>query len=663
MSSLVIQHGLLGLVRLLTTAVVAGWISSPMSWSPDAQWLSYTVAPSSGPDARAPGWIFEESRGRPTAAAADPRREPRADSGRMSYRIWATQPAAESSALLEESAWPLTAPSWSPVGRSLAFGRFVPESREAPEPAPRGRWEILIQDGLDRKRILVTVRDFELDSPARASFPDCSAAWSPDGQFLAFPRPGSPPAILIIKLESRRTIQTLDHARLPAWSPDGSKLAFVRDEDSQNSLQLVERHGASFLAARPAAPLGLVTAAPSWSSDGRSLLAVLERSSAHAQNLELARIAPETGDMMRVLPLVPEALRHRHEIRSVALDVDRDEERCFIAVDIAGRDADVVWGIPRDRTTFKRFHPLDVSLRIGGLAGSPDGRTLALRFGAPDDLTLPALYETATGRTTLLIPDEAGRGHWLAVLARAARTLLLAGLPPAVVAGQAAERPTLLPVPGELPAHHPLSARLARLGRLGAWVCDHPRGRAEEGGEEPGTTATAEDRLFFDYLRGDFRAAAADLQALEPQITAPDQRASLLSLRAQVLWSLGERMRARAVIDYLIATEGAPIRRFEETPAGPVVTADPDPRQTWARYLAARTTEGASPVSPPREEGPERRIDPLLPEPLVPPEFPLIERGDGVRPIPFAPIFPRFDPRPIRGRFADPARRERAGKG
>src|SRR5262249_7390846 len=160
-------------------------------------------------------------------------------------------------------------------------------------------------------------------------------------------------------------------------------------------------------------------------------------------------------------------------------------------------------------------------------------------------------------------------------------------------------------------------------------------GRAEEDGEEPGTTATAEDRLFFDYLRGDFRAAAADLQALEPQITAPHQRAGLLSLRAQVLWSLGERMGARAVVDYLIATEGARIHRIEATPAGLVLTADPDPRQTWARSLAARTTEGAAPLPPPREEAPERRIDPILPEPLVPPELPLIERGDGIRPIPF----------------------------
>ena len=63
MSTLAIHHGLLGFIRLLTTAVAAGWVSSPMSWSPDARWLSYTVAPDPGPVERAPGWIFDASRG------------------------------------------------------------------------------------------------------------------------------------------------------------------------------------------------------------------------------------------------------------------------------------------------------------------------------------------------------------------------------------------------------------------------------------------------------------------------------------------------------------------------------------------------------------------------------------------------------------------------
>lgn len=49
MISFAIPQGLLGFVRLVTTTVAAaGWVGSPMSWSPDARWLSYTVAPQPG---------------------------------------------------------------------------------------------------------------------------------------------------------------------------------------------------------------------------------------------------------------------------------------------------------------------------------------------------------------------------------------------------------------------------------------------------------------------------------------------------------------------------------------------------------------------------------------------------------------------------------------
>ena len=652
MSSIVFQNGLLGFFRLLTTTMVAGWVGSPMSWSPDSQWLSYTVAPGSERDAREPGWLFDTSRDGVSPRDRSGPSDPKGPSGSMTYRIWATHRDAESSVLIEESAWPLTAPSWSPHGRSIAFGRFVPASIESHQSEPRGRIEVVIQDGLERKQAVLTVPDFELDPEARAELPHAIAAWSPDGQFLAFPKPGRSPAILIFKVESRKLLQTIDHAARPAWSPDGSKLAFIRNEvPEESSLQVLERHGQSFISARPVIDVSRVKAAPSWTGDGRSIFVVVERARARPSDLDLTRVFLETGDSLRVLPLAaPDLMPRVASIRGLAIDYQREEERCFFAVDFQGRDTEVVWTVPRDGITVKRFHPIDGSLRVGSLAVSPDGRFLALRFGPPSSLTLPAIqdvHDVATDQISLVIPDEDARASWLVVLSRTARALLLDGLPPPVADGPIARRPTLLPLPGEIPPHHPLLPRLARLGRFGSAACSRPgQGNADDGERDVKPATTPEDRLFFNYLRGDFAAAASDIGAVEPHVVEPQQRLSLLSLRAQVLYSKGETTRARAIGDYLISAAGGPIHRVEETPLGPVLTTEPDSGQTWARYLSSRINarEATAPPASPTELPADN-----LPNPFAPVDPLEIDRERGGV-VPFVPFAPGVDPEPIRPR-------------
>ena len=280
-------------------------------------------------------------------------------------------------------------------------------------------------------------------------------------------------------------------------------------------------------------------------------------------------------------------------IRGVAIDYQREEERCFFAVDFEGRDTEVVWSVPRDRITVKRFHPIDGSLRIGSLAVSPDGRSLALRFGPPSRLTLPAIqdvHDVATDQISLVIPDEAARGAWLAVLSRTARALLLDGLP-AGLRGRTRRSTTNTPAPAR---RDPRLIIPCGLGSPDSADSDPPHaaspanGNADDGEPDVRPATTPEDRLFFDYLRGDFAAAASDLGAVEPRVAAPEQRLSLLSLRAQILYSKGDTTRARAIVDYLIEAEGGPIHRVEETPMGPVLTTEPDSGQIWARYLSSR---------------------------------------------------------------------------
>ncbi len=312
MSTFAIPHGLLGLVRLLATVISAGWVHSPMSWSSDGRWLSYTVVSESPQEGRAAGWIFDTTRDAPAnpPAAAPP---PAAADARGSvYRIWASQPDGEASALIEESAWPLTAPAWSSRGKALAFGRFVPETTGEAGPAatPRGRFEVVIQEGFNRRRTVLAVPGLELDDATRRAFPHVAPAWSPDGQFLAVPRPGPTPSLMVVKVDARQLMRTVDHALLPAWSPDGSKLAYLHQDDTSDySLHLLEHQGQTFTGPRAVLPVGQVAAPLFWDEDGRSLMGLIERNHLRFPDLELVNIRVTTGEELKLLPIAPEVLR------------------------------------------------------------------------------------------------------------------------------------------------------------------------------------------------------------------------------------------------------------------------------------------------------------------------------------------------------------------
>ena len=655
MSSIAFHNGWLGFFRLLTTTLVGGWLGSPMSWSPDSLWLSYSTSPGSEKEDRQAGWLFDTSAKSLNLPERARTGEQNGRTERLPYRVWATYRDAESSVLIEESVWPLSAPAWGPHGRSIAFGRFVPESPEPQQTDPRGRLEVVIQQAPGRKRTVLTIPDYELDPISIAEFPHAMASWSPDGQFLAFPKPGKIPTILVFRVESRKLLQTISQAERPSWSPDGSRLAFIHhDAPEESYLQAFERRGEDLVMARPPINVARTRSAPCWNGDGRSILVVVERPTAGRSELDLTRVFLESGDILRVLPLsVPEPVPSIATFRGVAIDYQREDERCFFAVDSEGRDTEVVWTVPRERSTVKRFHPIDHSLRVGSLAISPDGRSLAMRFGRPSRLTMPAIqdiHDATSDQISLVIPDEAARMAWLAVLNRTARALLVSTLPPALAEGGMARRPTLLPLPGEFPAEHPLLNRLARIGRIGSAACDRPHVQTstESDAKDLRLGATPEDRLFFNYLRGDYAAASLDFASVEPRVNTPEERLSLLSLHAQILYSRGDTWRAQAMADYLVSAEGRPIYRVDDTPMGPVLTKETAPGQSWARYLSARVntkarvTRSTVPSATATDRPPDR-----LPNPFAP--FDPLE-GKPMRGEidPFAPGAPEVVPELIR---------------
>ncbi len=553
------------------------------------------------------------------------------------YRIWAANQNGHSTVLIEESRWPLSAPAWSPRGRSVAFGRFVPNSGAVLGGNAPGRLEIVVQRGLDQKEVVWTSPDFVLDESARGALPYHHCSWSPDGQILAVPRPGREPAIDLISTDTKQRLYILDHATLPVWSPDGSTCAYIRRRVGNNSLEIVKRRGRSFGEARELLSTGPVTAAPFWSPDGQSILVVTEKTTSRLREFDLARCPLASGEPTRVLNLIADPVRRVAKVRGITIDYDRDAEMSFHAVDLENRDAEVVMSSLREPQTHKRFHPVDPSLCIGAVSVSPDGHCVAARLGDPDALSHPALYSTETEATVLVVPDESSRQQWLSTLTTTAMRLLRAALPPVGVDGHTSERPALLPLPTEFAGLGNVGVRLGRIAEIASTLIP-ARGARSDGAPPAGATWDTEARRLFNSRRGEFPDAAVDLSVLDLETTDVEHRLSILGLRAQILWAQGDQEAAGAISAYLVPKAGTNTTHIEHTPLGPVVTRVVTPLQAWAGFLSTRARQAPASEPPvdqngdpfdPRAGAMQRRL-------LEIPEFPPFEPGGGAG-GPFAP--------------------------
>jgi Tol biopolymer transport system component len=633
---------LLGLIHLNAVSALAGGLSPTMSWSPDSQWLSFTVVTEPARERQRPGWLFD------TAPVRDAKsRWPALDTlqkvaGHSTYQVWTTRRDGQSTVLIEEARWPLSTPAWGSEGRSIAFCRFVPHSIESAAGLPRGRFEVVVQDGLDRKRVVWSEPELELDLDTQAAFPHIRPAWSADGVSLAIPMPGPEPGIKVVRTDNHKLLLALAGASCPAWSPDGTHLACVRRVGRFAKVAIAERQGQGLGAPRDIASTGPVVAYPGWSGDGRSIFVVSERLAGRSHEIDLVRRYLDGGDAIRTISLAPADAVHRGAVlRGITIDFDRDGERCVFSVDYSGRDSALATALPGERQIVRPFNPLDVSQQIGAVAISPDGETIAARFGTSDGLTPPAVCDWNSEQITLLVPDQAAKRTWSARLSAIARDLLVTGLPKVAVDGQAAGRPTLLPLPGELAPGSPIHARVSRIARLGATLDRYGADDVEPTADSSSRPAELETRLFFRYLAGDYPGAATVLDALDSEITTPEQRLATLSVKAQILWGQGERSRARSIIEYIQTAQGAETRRIEETPFGVVVTKELSPGQAWARHLAQQAALPESPKSP--NEAAQTAEIPEQPFhlPLVPGEPQPIEGHAGEAPL--GPLFRRFD--------------------
>ncbi len=464
----------------------------------------------------------------------------------------------------------------------MAYGRLVDAGTGA------ARFELLIQDAPRQSRVLYT-RNLGESDRARPDLTELTPAWSPDGRYLAIADLKAAPGLSVIRADNGRLIKSIDGAASPAWSPDGSRLAYVQ-VDRVSSLHVIE---SNFGPPRYLAALGQTYGTPGWSRDSKSVLAVARRvvdgRRIPSQQVDLLRASIDSGAIEIVANVGPDPNDLEKPFRGVCFTIDRDGEVMFSSANVDGQAAAIVWYHPTTQETTDRFNPVDISVRIGALALSPNGKTLAIRFGWPSDGTTTALWNLETRKLTPIAADDPSRLEWLSLLLTTARPLLQISLPPAAVEGRAVERPTLLAVPGEIPPNHEVLMRLRRLGRYGRPLCDRPEGAVK--GDARLEAYLAECRLFFDALREDYPGALASVAALDSLTTEPDGHLRLLAVRAQLLLGMGDFDRVSDPIAYLESLDAVKASRYEITPGGPILIPEPTAISDWARYLAARVAD------------------------------------------------------------------------
>ncbi len=556
------------------TTLASGCLRAPTSWSPDGRWLAYTMSVRTVDPLPPPGWLFDG------LDAAAVRRTPAIvkPSDTERYQIWASQLETGESVKLAESRAPLTSPSWSPSGRALAFGRIVTDSDQ------HGRFEIVVMDGLDHERILYSRPHGEFH-PRAFDLPGLSFAWSPDGRYLAGPIFQQGLDLAVIRADNGRVMKVVENAYLPSWSPDGLKLAYIRGGDNEE-LELLD---STFSAARSLTEVGQTTQSPVWFRDGRSLLVMIrqgprrDREPAMRQ-VDLVRVPIDGGRPEKLANLASEQVDASSTFNGASFTIDKSGEQVFYASDFESNQSVITWIRPRNHEVHKKFHPLDPVVRIGSLAVSPEAGRLAMRLGGADGLALAAICDLETERLTPLVPDDAARLQWLALLLRAAEDLIASSMPPAHRDGRAIARPTRLPVPGEMPDNNQLLLRLGHLARIGKLVLERPA--TAPAADAQLAARLAEATLFFDYLSRDYPSAMRSLEAFGPLARNAEQRVKLLTIRAQILLGLRRVDEARDVIAYLREVTGGNRGMIELTAEGPVLTPNPNDPADWPSYLA-----------------------------------------------------------------------------
>ncbi len=528
-------------------------------WSPNGRWVAYQQATEARPATVGALGLLD-----PMSSDS----APTDNSGPWTYRLWATRLETGDSILLDESAGPISAPAWHPDGTQLAYAKV----NRAPDGS--ARYEVIVQDAPDRKRVL---HSRELDQAKwRADerlIARSAVAWGPDGRCLAAPLPYSPSqggGFVVLRVDDGRVLKSVAGGEFPSFSPVGTRLSFLAASPRPTVCGLDGEFGEPKRLAT-AQPLG---SAPFWTRDGLSYWLVRRQTQ---QRVEVVRLSAETGQVEWSYDPLGHALRNDQELISASLALDEEGENLFAAARVVDEPNTIVWIMPGRGAVFDRMVPFDLQTPMTSLALATRQKKLFVRLGSARELGPIGLIDLESKKLEALAPDAPGRAAWLDLVLATTRHILRERLPALHQGPHEVERPTLIPMPGQVIDGTEVAASLRRMARIARPLLAHLSGT---------DLVPPDARLILDYLQGDHAACLASVDALIAQATRPDERTRLLGLRAQLLIEKGDRTRARALLEYLKEWADRPRSRIEEGPPGPLqIVEETTPGSAWMGYL------------------------------------------------------------------------------
>lgn len=434
-----------------------------------------------------------------------------------------------------------------------------------PSTEEKSRCEIVVQRGFEEARVLVSCGQKAApdqtggfaEQAKRLSLTTASMtpAWSPRGTFLAAPWL-DPAGTAIIRVADATVVATYPNGYFPSWSPDEQAVALVLPGDSEG----YHITSPNFGPAVPAVATKHVVQAAVWEPTGQAFHAIAWREAAN-----VGALPPYTAELVRfdLLKQKTEVIRpviHRRppageDPASIYFARIPGTPGFIVISPSAGQMTDV-HEIKLDRQTPARRHTLlDADLLTGAPSFGTDKDTFAVRFGPPQNMGVPALYDLRTGELRAITPDHATQV--LAIQCIIERILHLFEVTTPADLKNPTTRWVRFPSPAAMTAFALRDGRVAdrveRLARFGLGLLEH----RPEGNPDPRELrALAEAGMFLHYIVADHGVVLRSAESLEPMLDSTHDRLALLIVRAQCYMGQRKWTGARELLTLLIQKAG-----------------------------------------------------------------------------------------------------------